>query len=222
MAYNNNRSANKPPSRYVNSSSFTKTILYDRGEGVPSDREQVHMEEGITEEISFSFTTEKTQDLIEKIKAALDDPQGDGGLRFTLYCNSKTNKEKGEKFDSLALAVVGKFPSKNNFKKGGSFSGGGSNRGGGNGRRDYPTQNNDGGSNSQGQQGSRNSSQNEHRGSTNTPNNHNSGQGNRPADSVTPGKTHGVQTDVTPQRQTSTRDEQPVGKEHKYSQEPGW
>lgn len=190
-----NRAANKPPSRYVSSSSFTKTILYDRGEGVPSDREQVHMEEGITEEISFSFTVEKTQDLIEKIKAALDDPQGDGGLRFTLYCNSKTNKEKGEKFDSLALAVVGKFPSKNNFKKNSSFSGGGSNRGGGNGRRDYPSQQGNGSGQTHGQQA--------------TANNPHAGPSAAPAKSATPDRGETIQKAVN-------------SPDKGYSQEPGW
>lgn len=136
MAYEQKK-PQRPPSRYVNSSSFVKNLLFDGENGAPGEKQQVHLEPGITEEISISLTAEKVKDFFEKLDAAVADPQGDGGLRITLYCSHKVNKESGEEFDGASITVVGKFPSKNNFKKGGSFSGN-SNRGGGNGRRDYP------------------------------------------------------------------------------------
>lgn len=134
MSYNNNRAANRPPSRYVYSSSFVKTIIYESEvEGVPPEKEQVKLEKGITEEIAFTLTADKVDDFITKFKAALDDPQGDGGVRITMYCGPKTNKETGELFDSASITIVGKFANKKgNFGKGGSFSKGN------NGRRDYP------------------------------------------------------------------------------------
>lgn len=132
-----NRGGNNGGSdRYLRSSSFVKNIILEAENG---RKEPAPMEPGVTEEIAFTLTAQKADEFIKKIQDAQNDPQGDGGIRVTMYAQAKVNKDTGEEFDGLQLMVVGKFPPRNQQQqRGGSF-----NRGGNNGRRDYG--NSDGG-----------------------------------------------------------------------------
>lgn len=118
--------------KYLRSSSFTKTIIDDKS----NNKERVNLEIGLTEEVAISLTADKAQDLLKRVQDAINDQQGDGGVRITLYCQHKTNKDTGEEFDGASLLIVGKFPPKDVGQNRGGFNG----SRGGNGRRDYPDQ----------------------------------------------------------------------------------
>ncbi len=123
--------------KYLRSSSFTKTIILD---GENGKKERVNLEHGITEEIAVSLTADKAQDFIKRIQDAINDQQGDGGIRMTLYCQHKVNQDTQEEFDGASILLVGKFPPKDGGQKRGGFSGGQR----GNGRREYPDNANSG------------------------------------------------------------------------------
>lgn len=126
--------------KYVRSSAFTKTLVFD---GENGRKEKIGLEPGITEEIAVAFTREKTQELMQKLNDAINDQQGDGGVRITLYCQHKNNPNTGEEFDGASLLIVGKFPPREGGYQGGN---------GRQGRRDYPDQNYQGQGNQQGYQ----------------------------------------------------------------------
>ncbi len=91
-----------------------------------------------SEELAFTYTGQKVEDLQGMIQDAVNDPQGDGGIRITTYLQHKTNQDTGEEFDGASTMIVGKFPPRNQQK-----GGGGSFKGKGNtGRRDYTSGNN--------------------------------------------------------------------------------
>lgn len=118
--YNSSNGNSGGDQKYVRSSSFVKETEYQDG-----FKEKLQLPEGVTEKISMSFTADKAAQLIAKIQAAVNQPDGDGGIRITMYCQHKV-PERGPSYDSANIMVVGKYPPKN----GGSFNGGG--------RRDYP------------------------------------------------------------------------------------
>ncbi len=130
----NNGRSNPADHKYVRSSSFTKHIVEDfkKVGQEPAPKFAAPLEPGITEEISISLTADKTQDFIQRLQNAVNDSQGDGGVRLTMYCQHKVNPDTNEEFDGASILIVGKFPPRD----GGGRSGRG-NQGGRSGRRDY-------------------------------------------------------------------------------------
>lgn len=198
----NSGGGNKGPSNYLRSSTFVKSLIYDNEaqEGQKPPREPSPLTPGVTEEIAVTLTAAKVDELFKRLTNAVNDPQGDGGIRITLYCQHKTNKDTGEEFDGASMMIVGKFPPKNQQQGGRGSFGGGQGRGGNNGRRDYGNQGGQG--NGQPDRGSHTSSQR-----TN---------GNGGGQEVEQGKsnTHGAPSGS--QRTTSPSDNQ-----QSYD-EPGW
>lgn len=128
--------------KYIRSSTYVKKLHYDNDKN--SQPEAVGIEPGTSEEISITLTYEKTLELFDAIKAAVDDPSGDGGVRISMYSRHSVNKTTKEEFDSLSMLIYAKFPNANKYPSKGNK--------GNNGRREYPKQNYQAGQNS-GQQG---------------------------------------------------------------------
>ncbi len=187
---NGNRGGgNKGPSNYLRSSTFVKSLIYDSeaAEGQKPPREAAPLTPGVTEEIAITLTAAKVEELYERVANAVNDPQGDGGIRITLYCQHKTNQDTGEEFDGASLMIVGKFPPKNQQQGGrGSFNGGGQGRGGNNGRRDY------------GNQGGGQQAQGNGHANSGTQQSGQTDRGNQTQDSHLAGRTQTVQKDASP------------------------
>lgn len=139
MSYGNNNQQ-RGPANYLRTSSLKKTLHFndqvDPQTGKPVKQQQDYAQE-VTEEISFTLTYEKAQDLINRIVAAQNDQTGTGGVRISMYCRKSQNQNTGEVFDGAGMLVYATKPPQNGGQ-GGSFRGGnrGNFRGGG--RRDYP------------------------------------------------------------------------------------
>lgn len=131
----NNRGGNDSNSNYLNASSVKKYI--HEGDG---PKQRVDIDEFLTEEIGFSLTYDKVQDLIARLKAASDDAAGTGGAYVNMYISKKKNNSTGEPFDGLRILVNKQNPPDERFQRGGNFRG---NAGGG--RRDYPSRGGNGG-----------------------------------------------------------------------------
>lgn len=118
--------------KYVRSSFFSKHLIFEAEKqgDQPAPREEKALEPGVTEEIAITLSPQKTQDLLEKLQAAVNDQAGDGGVRMTMYCQHKINQQDNSEFDGASILVVAKFPPKNQNGYGGQQ--------GGNGRKEYP------------------------------------------------------------------------------------
>lgn len=242
--YNNSnggggRNANSQAvSNYIRSSAFTKKYVYDSD----GHKEDAVLEFGVTEEVAITLTADKVAELKQKITAAENDQQGDGGIRVVLYLAHKTNKQTGEEFDGASMLVTCKFPpNSNGNNNGGAFTRGGGNRGGSGGRRDYPSQNSGGQRQTQGQHGGANAPSN----------NQNSGHDDRPANSQGNGQgsakqgtrqsgqntsgqstgattggrgghTQNAQNDASHFEQNNMQEQPAKDVQTGYSQEPGW
>lgn len=140
MSYQNRNQnqQNRGPANYLRSSSCTKTLHYNN-ETDPqtgkSRREKVALDFDLTEEFSITLTAPKAQDMIDRITAAMNDQQGTGGVRISMYARRSQNQQTGEEFDGMGILVTAQKPPQNGG--GGRFQGQGNFRGGG-GRRQYP------------------------------------------------------------------------------------
>lgn len=186
--------------KYLRSSSFTKTIILD---GENGKRERVNLEHGITEEIAVSMTAEKAQDFVKRIQDAINDQQGDGGIRMTMYCQHKVNQDTQEEFDGASILLVGKFPPKDGGQRRGGFSGGQQR---GNGRRDYPDQGSGHMENQQNGNYQDANSGTQQSGQTN--------RGNQTQGSQQAGPTQSAQKAASPSEQEIVRDN--------YTEQSGW
>lgn len=126
----NNRNNNGANDKYVNASSVKK-FMRDGDQ-----KHRVDLDDQLTEEIGFSLTAEKAADLIVRLKQAMSDAEGDGGVYFNMYLSRKQNGRTGETFDGLRILVNKKNPP----QEGGYNRGGGSFQGNGGGRRSYTPQ----------------------------------------------------------------------------------
>lgn len=123
------------PANYLRTSSLVKTLHFneepDQQTGKPR-KERQEFQFDVTEEVSFTLTFEKTQDLMNRLVAAQNDPQGTGGVRISMYCRRNNNQNSGEEFDGAGILVYAQKPPRNNYGRQPGFQGGGG------GRRSYP------------------------------------------------------------------------------------
>lgn len=200
-----NRGGNAP-SNYLRSSTFVKNVIL---EGENGKREPAPLEPGVTEEIAITLTAAKVEELKQRIEDAENDPNGDGGIRITMYCQNKVNQETGEEFDGASMMIVGKFPPRNQGgNRGGSFKG----RGGNQGRRNY--QQDDGGDEGNDQETANEDTEQSSRTS----------RGSRTQGSKKGGRTQNAQKNAS---HSDESDESYAGRTGKdtdssYSEEPGW
>jgi hypothetical protein len=200
------------PSNYLRSSTFVKNVIL---EGEDGRKEPAPLTPGVTEEIAITLTAAKVEELFTRLQDAQNDPQGDGGVRITMYCQNKTNQDTGEEFDGCSMMIVGKFPPRNQQQGNKSFGGG--NRGGG-GRRNYQQpdyQNNspegDGGGNDQGAA----------RGGTSQRGQQS--RGSQTQGSQVGGRTQNAQKSASHSEPADTGNQYDQGgADSGYSEEPGW
>lgn len=175
MGYQNNRGGNRggqqrEKANYLRASSVTKTYHANDGS---NNKEKAGFEFHETEEISFTLTPDKAQDMVNRIHAAMDDQTGTGGIRISMYGRKSENKRTGEVFDGLGMLIYAQKPPQDNNNGRGSFQQGG-------GRRDFPKSGQtQGGSRTTSPRHGQNTQGNQHSGGNDRGNGNNQSSGNQ-------------------------------------------